>query len=356
MLQYLKCDGKTTAALLAAFLLLLVALFSHQDQEMYYNANFEKDLWLPGRETMASFAGGSPFPDDICGLGSESILAMEGDAGFQNTIRIPDSLAPTSPAEAESNPPKQNPALNSKFEHAVTLMKEGKLDEAEREWAEYVDADPDNAEGWRQLGDCRYNLNKVAEALGAYRLALRKDKDNYLAERGRGVASLYLGYDAWEKNKKKLAHDYFYSALTSLHTCLQNQTGDELARYGQALAAEGASRQLYVIALKALNGESAEQAKDVIRNCLDILDSAIGATEERLERTPTDTEARMLLGCLLIRRAKILQPFGHVEEATSNLRQAVRAFEPLASNAGRRSESAKGQVAICQNLLKDWSR
>lgn len=366
MQRIFRMDGKTTLALLVAALLLLLAAFTDTQSGRYERLLFEDGLWLPGK-SCALPLGTMPAQTE-----AEGIMTLEGEAGYQNTIRIPQNATGDSPASASSAPAaagtdaptsvsvairseSERAALAERYSAAIALLRAGKLGDAERELTAFVVSYPDEAEGWRQLGDCRYNLGKVSEALGAYRVALRKDPENYLAERGRGVSSLYLGYDAWEKEKRKLAHDYFQTALSSLHGCLQTHADDELARYGQALAAEGASRQLYVIACKALGGEHTDQAKEVIRNCLDILDAAIGATEDRLERRPQDGEARMLLGCLLMRRAKILQPFGHMEEAVANLRQAVRAFEPLTGAESARTDSAKGQVAICQNLLKEWT-
>ena len=353
MQRIFRMDGKTTLALLLAALLLLLAAFCNTQSDRYESLLFEKGLWLPGKLDALALSTPLGRPE------TEGILLMEGAEGYQNTITIPQNVPQNPlPAEPAPEPKKEAPAdratLTARYNIVIGMMREGKLVDAERELTAFVASYPEEAEGWRQLGDCRYNMGKVSEALGAYRLALRKDAENYLAERGRGVASLYLGYDAWEKDRRKIAHDYFQTALSSLHSCLQVHSDDELARYGQALAAEGASRQLYVIACKALSGEHGDQAKEVIRNCLDILDAAIGATEDRLEKRPQDGEARMLLGCLLMRRAKILQPFGHIEEAVANLRQAVRAFEPLAGAETNRSDSAKGQVAICQDLLKEW--
>lgn len=344
-------------------LLLILGIFALTGKQTGDDPFADARLWLPGTESARALA---PQPGQTAAEareeGVEDLRAMEGEAGYQNTIKIPELAAgmkktqPAAQNEQKSAPTPAEQAENTRlFASAITLMKEGRLEAAEQELTQFVAACPDDPEGWRQLGDCRYNLNRVSEALGAYRIALRKDEGNYLAERGRGIAALYLGYDAWEKDKKRLAHSYFQTSLESLHTCLKTRAGDELARYGQALAAEGASRQLYIIATKALEGENNQQAKEVIRNCLDIVDTAIQATEERLEKKPTDSEARMLLGCLLIRRARILQPFGHIDEAKANLQQAVRAFETLTATPGKRSDTAKGQKEICEGLIKKWS-
>lgn len=330
------------ALLLAAVLLhVTYAALSPVDEEL---EALEARLWLPGVDMLQG------LHESASSRQSGDIFALEGEEGFENTIIFPE-MGPGAAAAGDSRGTQQE---KERYTAAVALMREGRLEEAERELLNFLAVESDHAEGWRRLGDCRYNLGKVSEALGAYRIALRKEKDNYLAERGQGVAALYLGYDSWEKGNSKQAHTYFQTAMNSLYACLQVRPEDELARYGQALSAEGVSRQLYVIAVAALDTENREQAKEVIRNCLDILDAAIQATETRMEQRPQDSEARMLLGTLLVRRARILQPFGHVDEAQTNIQQAIRAFDAVVKLSGKRSSLAKGQIEICQALLQKW--
>jgi len=108
--------------------------------------------------------------------------------------------------------------------------------------------------------------------------------------------------------------------------------------------------------LKAIDGDNEDTAKNIIRNCLEILDVAVAATEDRLARRPEDNDARMLLGGLFLRRARMLQPFGHVEEASGDLMSAVRAYAPVAAGGGAHAASAKAQKELCDALIKEWNR
>ncbi len=204
------------------------------------------------------------------------------------------------------------------------------------------------------LGTVEYNLDKVHEALSAYRNALKYEPENYLALRGQGVASLYLGYQCYDFNNTDKAHEFFQVSLSTFHTCLEFRDQDKLAAYGQSLAAEGVSRQLYMIAREALGTENHDQAKRIIRNCMDIIDTAIAATEERIERKPEDIEAKLLLSTLLVRRARILQPFGHIEEASGNLDEAVKIIEPIARSSLEQRIVAENQIALCVGLKELW--
>lgn len=321
---------------ITAFLTIAILLIPHNNTR-----NHSETCWLPTKSALRNLA-----PSPVGSSAAHDIMLMEGQAGHHNQV-----ITPSAP---EDQTPQQLPAPDSDYTKAIKLMKAAKLKEASQLLEQYLAVNPAHAEAWRQLGDCRYNLGQVEKALQAYRLSLRKDNRNYLAERGRGIAALYMGYDYFSKGDKRLAHSYFQTALNSLHSCLSANPKDKLAQYGQALAAEGASRKLYNIAQKALGGKNHEQAKEIIRNCLDIIDVAISATNSRISDKPQDGEARMLLGCLLLRRAKVLQPFGHYEEATQNITDALNAFKPLTTNNTRHSQIAQVQADICRELIKKW--
>ena len=243
---------------------------------------------------------------------------------------------------------------DERYTVALDLMKEGRLHEAELLLQDYLEDLPMHADAWRQLGDCRYNIDKVQEALTAYENALKYEPENYLALRGLGVAALYLGYQCFDYKNAQKAHEFFQQSLSSFHSCLEKRDDDKLSAYGQSLAAEGVSRQLYKIARAALGTENHDQAKRIIRNCMDIIDTAISATENRIETKPEDDEAKLLLSSLLVRRAKILQPFGHIDEASGNLDEAMSIIEPIARGTSEQRLAAENQIALCIGLKEMW--
>ncbi|MBP5231952.1 MAG: tetratricopeptide repeat protein [Planctomycetes bacterium] len=314
--------------------------------------------WLPGKEMLPGLLATAPLP-----AAPEDLRPMEGAGGETNEVLLAPESDDNANAEiAASDAGKPAPAAGEaaqtarEYAMAVELLKKGRLDAGEKALQGFVGRHPDHAGGWRQLGDCHYNLGKIDAAVSAYKTALRKDPGNYLARRGLGVAALYLGYEFYEQENPKLAHRYFQQSLQSLHECLERNADDQLAAYGQALAAEGVSRELYRIARKAIDGDNEDTAKNIIRNCLEILDVAVAATEDRLARRPEDNDARMLLGGLFLRRARMLQPFGHVEEASGDLMSAVRAYAPVAAGGGAHAASAKAQKELCDALIKEWNR
>lgn len=314
--------------------------------------------WLPGKGMLPGLLATAPMVS-----APEDLRPMEGAGGETNEVLL--APAPENDANARNGDEgagKPAPAAGEaaqtarEYAMAVELLKKGRLEAGEKALQGFVGRHPDHASGWRQLGDCHYNLGKIDAAVSAYKTALRKDPDNYLARRGLGVAALYLGYEFYEQENPKLAHRYFQQSLQSLHECLERNPDDQLAAYGQALAAEGVSRELYRIARKAIDGDNEDTAKNIIRNCLEILDVAVAATEDRLARRPEDNDARMLLGGLFLRRARMLQPFGHVEEASGDLMSAVRAYAPVAAGGGAHAASAKAQTEVCSALIKEWNR
>lgn len=306
----------------------------------------ERREWLPGKEYMQ-------YLRETPALNPNEFYALNGANGEVNTIKINNEI--TLPPE---NPETKNTLTDNEepFFVALELMKSGDLAAAENLLVEFLSAQPQNTEAWRQLGDCRYNLGKVDSAIEAYKSALKSNPANYLARRGEGIAMLYLGYDFYEQDNYKLAHRYFQRSLQLLHECLSENNHDQLSAYGQALAAEGVSRELYNIASKALNSDNEETAKSIIRNCLDILDVAIGATEDRLIQRGNDFDARLLLGGLLLRRARILEPFGHLAEASDNLLSALEVYQPIIKSGGAHSRTAKMQAEICSELIKSFKQ
>ncbi len=307
-------------------------------------ANLEE--WLPGVNNLGPLSPEEFFNYD------ENVYLLEGSGnGSRNEVEI------TSIKEPENNLTEIFDVNyhDKRYTGALELMKEGRLHEAETLLQQYLDDLPMHSDAWRQLGDCQYNIDKVQESLQAYKNSLKYDPENFLALRGQGVAALYLGYQCYDFKNTDKAHEFFQLSLSSFHECLQVHVDDKLSAYGQSLAAEGVSRQLYKIAKSALNTENHDQAKKIIRNCMDIIDTAISATQNRIVTKPQDDEAKLLLSSLLVRRAKILQPFGHIEEASGNLDEAMKIIEPIAKGASEQRLAAENQIALCIGLKQMWN-
>ncbi|GHS97878.1 hypothetical protein FACS1894139_11840 [Planctomycetales bacterium] len=304
--------------------------------------------WLPGKEILlrlrddgATAGRGAAkncwFFDGVSG----NVLFLQGDGDGLNAVRLPDA------ADAAGEFDYELAAITTEMVH-------GNLADAVAKLQNYLRQNPDSVEGWRYLGDWRYQQEDVNGAAQAYKTALRLNGENYAARRGLGIAELYLAYGFYAQNNLKVAHQYFQEALRDLHDCLETAGEDSVAAYGQALAAEGVSRELCRIAFRAVGGENEDTAKNIIRNCLDILDVAIAASQDRINGYPDDDDARLLLGGLFLRRARILQPFGHIDEAGDNLLAAIRAYAPVATADSQHAAIAKAQTAICDELLKRW--
>ena len=298
--------------------------------------------WHPDKNMLAGLLDEVP----VMVMDGEFSL-MEGAGGEVNGVVLPPDKVRAAMAETSES--------EDEYFRVLGMLKGGRLEDGEKALNAFLAKNPDHSDAWRQLGDCCYNLGKIDAAINAYKTALRKKPGNYLAKRGQGVAALYLGYEFFEQDNPKLAHRYFQQSLQCLHECLENNGTDQLAAYGQALAAEGVSRELYRIAQKSLKGDNEETAKNIIRNCLDILDVAVTATEDRLTRRPDDSDAKMLLGGLFLRRARMLQPFGHIEEASGNLVAAMKAYDSVIKSGGAHIDSAKAQSTLCSRLISEWN-
>ena len=308
-----------------------------------YSFNCE---WLPDKQTLGPLAPSSFFNYD------SSIMTLGGNGSEKNEVVIGNFSLPEEIKDIDFDLSMEE----DRYLAALSAMREGRLAEAELMLLEYLQVLPRHSDAWRQLGDCQYNLGKVHDALWAYENSLKYQPDNFLALRGQAVVTLYMGYESFDLKQHEKSHSLFQKSLNSFHKCLGIRKKDTLSAYGQSLAAEGVSRELYRIARTALNTENHDQAKSIIRNCLDIIDSAISATKDRLERKVNDDEAKMLLSSLLVRRAKVLQPFGHVEEASGNLDQAMAIIEPIAKGYSHHKEAAENQIALCHSLKDYWSK
>ena len=324
---------------------LLVGYYAVSDR-VVTRENENKTEWLPGLQNLGPLS-----PAEFYNYNDSIYLLGSGKAnGAKNGVEIEGEIEP----EGSLTEIFDVNYHDERYTVAIDLMREGRLHEAEILLQDYLKDLPMHADAWRQLGDCEYNIDRVQEALYSYENALKYEPENYLAMRGKGVAALYLGYQCYDLQNLDKAHSFFQLSLSSFHACLEIRNDDKLSAYGQSLAAEGVSRKLYSIAKSALNTKNHDQAKKIIRNCMDIIDTAIAAAENRIKQKPGDDEAKMLLSSLLVRRAKILQPFGHIAEASGNLDEAMEIIEPIAKGTSVQKIAAENQIALCIGLKEMW--
>lgn len=243
------------------------------------------------------------------------------------------------------------------LEEAMQLILLG-MDLAARDRLEAFLGDlPGHSDGWRFLGDCRYRLGDVGGALVAYEKALRLSRTNYFALRGKAQCHLRLGTDLWNRGEKAQAHEEYRIAQALFLQCLRQQPADGDARYGHSLSAEGLTRHLLPLAMRGLEGTYAEEAKDVIRNCLEILDNAVTESRLRLQTSPDDHEARLVLADILLKRGEVLHPFGHLDEARGNVEAAAKELRRILEaepEPERLAEAARARLASCRSLIATW--
>ncbi|MCX7935965.1 MAG: tetratricopeptide repeat protein, partial [Planctomycetota bacterium] len=234
------------------------------------------------------------------------------------------------------------PASVGDFEKAKLLVKnERDFAGAKRLLTAVVEANPNHDEAWRWLGDCYYNLLELSPALEAYNRAREINPNNYFALRGKGFVLLYLGHEKWQEYDEALkrkegevaqanlsqAHEHYKLALETLQGCMQIYPADDEAAYGRAMAAEGASRFLYSMAVSLRKKEKIPESEAWAKNCLLVIEEGLQAVEMRIRKAPNEMPPapRALAAGLFLRRAVLLKEFGQSEQAMIDLEKAIAA-------------------------------
>lgn len=248
-------------------------------------------------------------------------------------------------------------APRDRLDEAMQLILLGLDERAAAELEAFLEEHPNHSDAWRFLGDGRYRSGNVQGARVAYERALALSRTNYFALRGKAQCHLHMAATHWELDEKPQAHEEYRLAQALFLQCLQQQPADGDARYGHAMAAEGLTRHLLPLAMRGLEGAYAEEAKDVIRNCMEILDNAVTESRNRLQTAPEDHEARLVLAELLVKRGKVLHPFGHVDEARENVEAAskeLRRILDAESEADALAPLARERLASYRTLIAAW--
>ncbi|MCC8180616.1 MAG: tetratricopeptide repeat protein, partial [Planctomycetes bacterium] len=248
----------------------------------------------------------------------------------QMYVSQPDSafLPPPSAPGASAYQPVAA-ALNQgspQFEQAVTMVKESRFTEAKQILSRESIENPQNAAAWRWLADCHYNLLELDDAITAYERAISLDPNDYYAIRGQGFSYLHRGHELWRQMQEEvtrgqkdraantfaLAHENYKKSLDLLGACLRRAPNDGEAIFGEAMAAEGASRKLYsnAISYLKLGPEHRERAELFAENCLTVINKGIERATDRAKQNPGEAGPRALLGGLFLRKALLLPQLG----------------------------------------------
>jgi tetratricopeptide (TPR) repeat protein len=97
----------------------------------------------------------------------------------------------------------------------AAYVRQGRLRSAAQALEMAVDEDPASAEGWQQLGTCRYHLKQYGTALECYRKSIACDPDNAAAHRGLGV--VYMTQFVLDRQQAELRN----KALSAWHASLE---------------------------------------------------------------------------------------------------------------------------------------
>ncbi len=279
--------------------------------------------------------------------------------------------APPAPIPTQAQPPASNGQRGSaQFENAVNMVKNNRFAEAKSLLLSETSASPNNPAVWRWLGDAQYNLLELQDAIDSYQSALRLDPNDYYALRGQGFAYLHRGHELWRKMMEELnlsqrdqaaatfaqAHENYRQSLAKLGDCLRRAPNDSEAVYGEAMAAEGASRKLYSNAISyiKLGPENRERAELFAENCIQVINKGVERAGERARQNPGESGPRALLGGLYLRKAMLYQQLGRNELALQELRNSHGVQKSILDEIDKNNQTAQKGVADCEAYWKQW--
>lgn len=256
------------------------------------------------------------------------------------------------------------------FENAVRMVKENRFSEAKNILVSETSRNPSNAAAWRWLADCHYNLLELDDAINCYKRALERDPNDYYALRGEGFSYLHRGHEFWRRMQEEVgrgqkdpaaatfaqAHENYKQALDTLGRCLRRAPTDSEAIYGEAMAAEGASRKLYsnAISYLKLGPEHRERAELFAENCLTVINKGIERSKERAKLNPGDAGPRALLGGLYLRKAILYNQLGKNDLALLELRNSRDVQQSILDEIDKNNDVAQKNIRECETYWNAW--
>ncbi|MDR2392056.1 MAG: tetratricopeptide repeat protein [Planctomycetota bacterium] len=276
------------------------------------------------------------------------------------------------PPPAEQRPGAQpNDAGSPEFQNAIRLVKSGRYNEAKSVLQAETARNP-SGQVWRWLGDCQYNLLELESAIASYARALELDPNDYYAMRGQGFALLHRGHEYWRSMQEAVArgdktlgaevfaqaHDNYKRAFEQIGFCLRRAPNDSEAIYGEAMAAEGASRKVYSNAVSYLklgpDPENRQRAELFAENCLTIINKGIERSRERARLSPGESGPRALLGGLYLRKAMLYHNLGKRDLALIELKNARDVQQSILDEIDKNNVTAQKSVRECESYWESW--
>ncbi len=316
---------------------------------------------------------GTPYPADPYAAPADSGMYTFDSTGYGAAGMIQPDPFSALPAQAPGDYAASTDYASMggpQFENAVRMVKENRFTEAKAILASETARNPANAAAWRWLADCHYNLLELDDAILCYQRSLERDHGDYYALRGQGFSYLHRGHEYWRRmqeevaqNRKdeaaatfSLAHDDYKKALEMLGLCLRRAPNDGEAIYGEAMAAEGASRKLYsnAISYLKLGPDQRERAELFAENCLTVINKGIERSRERSRQVPGDSGPRALLGGLYLRKATLYHQLGKNDLALIELRNARDVQRSILDEIDKNNATAQRAVQEAEALWEQW--
>ena len=302
-------------------------------------------------------------------LSYESTFQGGYDTQPQYIVSSPQEVIDPFAQPAMTMPPN-DAAGSPQFENAVRMVKENRFSEAKNLLASETSRNPSNAAAWRWLADCHYNLLELNDAIGCYQRALDSDANDYYALRGQGFSYLHRGHEYWRRMQEEVsmrqkdqaaatfaqAHDDYKRSLELLGLCLRRAPNDGEAIYGEAMAAEGASRKLYsnVISYLKLGPEHRGRAELFAENCLTVINKGIERSRERAGQMPGDTGPRALLAGLYLRKAILYHQLGKNDLALLEVSNSRDVQKSILDEIDSNNATAQKGLRECENYWREW--
>ncbi len=328
----------------------------------------------------ATYAGAPGYPapgpvySDPYATGTAGVYTdPTGLGGYTASSSVDSTAWPLAPVDTTPNY-QASPSIDAQgspqFENAVRLVKDNRFSEAKAILVSETGRNPSNAAAWRWLADCHYNLLELDEAIASYQRALERDPNDYYALRGQGFSYLHRGHEHWRRMQEEVArgeketaaatfaqaHENYKRSLEMLGLCLRRAPNDGEAVYGEAMAAEGASRKLYsnAISYLKLGPEQRERAELFAENCMTVINKGIERSNERAKQVPGDAGPRALLGGLYLRKAILYHQLGKNDLALIELRNSRDVQNSILDEIDKNNETAKRNIQETEVYWEAW--